>query len=631
MKNPNLHLLKIELFDYFYLGCNYRKRKNLILFKMEDGKTIMNKIVLAQIDPIPGNIQYNANKIKESIIRAKKENSDLIVFPELILIGYPFGDIFMKHKSIIKDQIEALQEITDLTEGITALVGFAEPNNNKNKKPYYNSVAVLQNGKHIETARKILLPNYAEFNDYRYFESAEKTADLFEINGEKFGLIVCEDSFNDMEFFDSPLYNRDPIAEIMQKKPDTIINCSYSPSRTRKEKLKHNLFSFIAKKYKVNYIYVNQAGYADNLSFEGASRIYDRNGILTARGKYFEEDFIITQDYCGEISILPKGLEKSFGEIKRFNLDYDSDLDRTYKSIICAIRGYFNKNGFSKAVLGLSGGLDSSVCAVLLADALGPNNVLGVSMPTKITSDESKNDAKELAINLGIKFIEVPIAQEVELIKQDLTKVFDSINFEKYNKSTTIENVQARLRATTLWSISNEFKGMLPIATSDKSELYIGYATINGDMSGGFAPIADVTKTKLFSLADYLNKSREIKNAIPQTILEKPPGAELKLSEDKTRTVTAEEENMPYEFLDEIIWLVENLNYGFDELLQHEFVYEEKEAVTHSQKKEWLNKFFDKVQKAIFKWHILPPSIIVDSKSINLAEYRHPIISKFYK
>lgn len=590
----------------------------------------MSKIILAQMDPIPGDIQYNSKKIKESIKKAQDLNADLIIFPELILLGYPFGDIFTRHTSLIKEQKKALEEITALTQNITALVGYVEEHFEKDKKPYYNSVAILQNGKHIDSARKILLPNYSEFNDYRYFESAEKTADLFEINGEKFGLIVCEDSFNDKDFFGSPIYKIDPVEEMMKKRPSTLINCSYSPSRTRKEKLKHNLFSSLAKKYKVNYIYVNQAGYADNLSFEGASRIYNREGELTLRGKYFEEEFIVAQDYEGEINPLPKELEKSFGEIKRFNLDYESDLDRTYKSIVCAIKGYFKKTGFSKATLGLSGGLDSSICAVLLADALGPENILGVSMPTKITSQESKNDAKILAKNLGINFIEVPIAQEVSLLKQDLNKVFDEINMDRFDKPTTIENVQARLRATTLWSIANEYKGMLPIATSDKSELYIGYATINGDMSGGFAPIADVTKTKLFALADFLNTHREKKNVIPREVLEKPPGAELKLSSDKTRSITAEEENMPYEFLDEIIWCVENLNYGIDELLGHTFVYEEKNQTTKEQKEEWIKKFFYKVQKAIFKWHILPPSIVVDSKSINLVEYRHPIISKFY-
>lgn len=590
----------------------------------------MNKTVLAQIDPIAGDIRHNASKIKEAIIKAREIKADLIIFPELSLFGYPFGDIFMRHRTIVDEQLCELEKIAELAVGITVLVGFVEPQTEKNKKPFYNSVAILQNGKHIDTVRKTLLPSYCEFNDNRYFEPSDKPADILEINGERFGIIVCEDSFNDKDFFNENIYEVDPVEEIMKKNPDTIINCSSSPSRTRKEQLKHNLFSSIAKKYGVNYIYVNQAGYGDNLCFDGASRIYDKNGKIALRGKFFEEDFIVAEGNRGVINALPRGLDKSLDEIKQFNFDYDNDLDRTYKSLVCGIRGYFKKVGFKKAVLGLSGGLDSTICAVLLADALGPENVFGVSMPTRITSQESKTDAEILAKNIGINFLEAPIVDEVALLKEDLVKVFANVKAEQYDRSTTLENVQARLRATTLWSISNEFKAMLPIATSDKSELYIGYATINGDMSGGFAPIADVTKTKLFALADFLNENRSVKNAIPQSILAKPPGAELKLTKDKTRHVTAEEENMPYEFLDEIIWCVENLNFGYEDLISHEFVYEQKNDLSQDEKEEWIRKYYYKSQRAIYKWHILPPSIIVDSKSINMVEYHHPIVSKFY-
>ncbi|MDD3237147.1 MAG: NAD(+) synthase [Candidatus Gastranaerophilales bacterium] len=589
----------------------------------------MNKIVLAQIDPIAGNISHNFEKIKEAITKAKEEKADLIIFPELSLFGYPFGDLISRHTALIKKQLKKLEDIASLTEGITALVGFIEPTDREHKKPYFNSIAVLQNGKKIQTVRKILLPSYCEFNDNRYFEPAEKTSDILELNGERFGIIICEDGFNDNDFFEHNLYEADPIEELIAKKADTIINCSSSPSRTRKEQLKHNLFSSIAKKYAVNYIYVNQVGYADDLCFDGSSRIYNTKGELTLRGQFFEEDFLISENYKGTINKLPKGLDKSLSEIKEFNLDYESDLDRTYRSIICAIKGYFGKNGFKRAVLGLSGGLDSSVSAVLLAHALGSENVLGISMPTKITSQASKSDAEILAKNLGIKFFETPIAEQVEVMKSSLNKIFDKVNTDKCEKSTTFENIQARLRATILWSISNEYKQMLPIATSDKSELYIGYATINGDMSGGFAPIADVTKTKLFALADFINRNSNSGEIIPKSILAKPPGAELKLKKDGSGTVTAEEENMPYEFLDEIIWCVENRNYGFEDLMAHHFAYEIKNNISLEQKKEWIKKFYWKSHCAIFKWHLLPPSAIVDSKSINNVEYHHPIISKF--
>ena len=588
----------------------------------------MNKIVLAQINPIAGNIEYNSQIIKENIKKAKEEKADLIIFPELALMGYPFGDIFMRHKTIINKQIEELNKITHLTKNITAVIGFAEPTEDSEKKPYYNSAAVLQNGKIINIVRKKLLPNYCEFNDYRYFEPAKETSEIFELNGEKFGIIVCEDSFNDKLFFKNEcLYQTDPIEELMKHKPSTIINCSCSPTRNGKEYIKNALFSSIAKRYKVNYIYVNQAGYADNLAFDGTSRIYNKKGELTLRAKSFEEDFAIAVDFKGKIENLPKGMDKK-QDISVFNLNYKNDLERTYKNLILAIKDYFGKNGFKKAVLGLSGGLDSSVCAVLLADALGKDNVWGISMPSKITSKESKNDAKELASKLGINFLEIPLAEEIDVLKKMLGNTFSQINTEKFEKSTTIENLQARLRATLLWSVSNEHKQMLPIATSDKSELYIGYATINGDMSGGYAPIADVTKTKLFALADFLNKYRKEKNAVPKSILEKPPGAELKINQKTGKTVCAEEENMPYEFLDEIIWFVETLGFGFDDLISHKFYYEIKHNISEEQKIEWIKKFFWKSHCAVYKWHILPPSVITDSHSINLAEYRQPIISK---
>lgn len=590
----------------------------------------MNKIVLAQIDTIAGDIQNNKNRIIDCIGKARREGADLIVFPELVLMGYPFGDIFMRHKSIIESQLEALDEIVKISENITALVGYAEPVKSCDKKPFYNSVAVIQNGKILYNARKTLLPTYSEFNDYRYFEPANETPEIFEINGEKFGVLVCEDSFNHKAFFKNEcIYGVDPVKELMKKKPDTIINCSCSPSRSAKEYVKNALFSSIAKEYKVNYIYVNKAGYADNLSFDGTSRIYDKTGNLVLRAKTFEEDFVITENMHGIINNLPKGMEQKIN-LDDFELNYTNDLDRTYKSIVFSIKQYFQKNGFSKAVLGLSGGLDSSVCAVLLTDALGSENVWGISMPSRITSKESKNDAEVLAKNLGIHFFEIPLAQAIDPMKLILNSAVDNVQTEKYEKSTTIENLQARTRATILWSVSNEYKQMLPVATSDKSEAYIGYATVNGDMSGGFAPIADVTKTKLFALADFLNKVRPQKNAIPKSVLEKPPGAELKINPKTGKPVCAEEDNMPYEFLDEIIWLVENKNAGKQELLKHTFLYEQKHKINSEQKEEWINKFYWKSKCAVYKWHILPASVITDTHSINSVEYHQPIISKTY-
>lgn len=532
----------------------------------------MNKIVLAQINTIAGDIKNNAEKIIDCIQKAKEIKADLVIFPKYCLTGYPFGDILKRHNSIIKTQDKAIEEITNTTDNITVVLNYADLNGD-------NQIETIQNCKVIKD-------------------------DSFKINNETFSFGFTTNT-------------------------QTLIKCASDESRTGVEYTRNKLYSSLAKINKVNVIYINQVGYGDNKVFDGASRIYNTDGEITLLAKSFEEDFAIAENYKGKIEELPIGSDK---EIKtdNFELDYTNDLDRTYKSLVFGIKEYFRKNGFKKAVLGLSGGLDSTISSVLLVDALGKENVFGVSMPSRITSQGSKDDARILAENLGISFFEIPLAESLDSTKNLLNVAFENVTAEKYEKSTTIENLQARTRATLLWSIANEHKQMLSIATSDKSEAYIGYATVNGDMSGGFAPIADVTKTKLFALGDFLNQHREQKNAIPQSILEKPPGAELKINPKTGKTVCAEEDNMPYPFLDEIIWQVENFGYGFDELMEHNFYYERKNPISKEQKEEWIRKFFWKQHCAVFKWHILPPSIITDINSINSVEYHQPIISKVF-
>jgi len=405
------------------------------------------------------------------------------------------------------------------------------------------------------------------------------------------------------------------------------------------------MLSFISSKYKIPFLYVNQIGAIDNISFDGTSRVYNSDGKLIARAKSFEEQFMIVNPYknIGKIYPLTKGLEKSLKEQKVFTLEYESDLERTYKTIIQGIRDYFNKCGFKRAVLGLSGGLDSTICAVLMTDAIGKENVFGVSMPSHITSKESKSDAEKLAHNLGINFTEASIRPMIDTTTECFNNLFCNIekSWGKYydgnggftNKpnniypSFTPDNIQARSRAMFLWGISNEFASCIPIATSDKSELYMGYATINGDMSGGFAPIADVPKTKLFAFARWLNANRERKNAIPETIILKKPGAELALDPKTGKPLIAEDALMPYEFLDEIIWRIENKNESYNELLDAEFVYEKHNKISKGQKIEWLDKFYHRMSTALYKWSILPPSVIVEARSINKYDYHQPITS----
>lgn len=605
-------------------------------------------IGLAQINPIAGNLEYNSKKIAKYIKYSTKLGLDAVVFPELSIMGYPIDDTIDRHPMIVEENIKWLKGLAKISTDTVAIVGFVEPREKTAEgKRFYNSAAVLKNGKIEGIIRKSLLPNYTEFNDYRYMEpsplsgiqpsstlgtfgkeSVKSVGKLY--NG--YGISICEDCWNDKEFFEKNLYARNPIEELYSEKPDIFINCSASPTRAKKEQLKHNMLSFISSKYKTPFVYVNQVGAIDNISFDGTSRVYNSEGKLIARAKSFEEQFLIVnpKKNIGKIYPLTKGLEKSLTEQKVFTLEYESDLERTYKTILQGIRDYFSKCGLKRAVLGLSGGLDSTVSAVLLADALGKENVFGVSMPSHITSNESKSDAKQLAENLGINFAEASIREMIDTTTDCLNNLFKNVENKwdcRYKSSFTPDNIQARSRAMFLWGISNEFSSCIPIATSDKSELYMGYATINGDMSGGFAPIADVPKTKLFAFARWLNENREEKNAIPEAIIKKKPGAELAIDPKTGKPLIAEDALMPYEFLDEIIWRIENKNECYRELLEAEFVYEKNNTVSKQQKVEWLDKFYRRMSNALYKWSILPPSVIVEARSINKSDYRQPITS----
>lgn len=606
-------------------------------------------IGMAQINPIVGDLEYNAKKIARYIKYATSVKLDMLVFPELALMGYPIEDTIARHPIIVEENVKWLNSLAKITGDTTVLVGFVEPRaKNSEGKLYYNSVAILKRGKIEGVVRKSLLPTYSEFNDYRYVEpspvvgvqpadtighfDAYSVEDYPKLYEGKYAISICEDCWNNKEFFDKNLYYKDPIEELQSEIPLIHINCSASPTRVKKEQLKHNMLSFISSHYKTPFVYVNQVGAVDNISFDGSSRVFDRNGKLLARAKSFEEQLLIVNPIksIGKIYPLTKGLEKSLTEQKVFTLEYESDLERTYKTILQGIRDYFKKCGLKRAVLGLSGGLDSTVCAVLLADSLGKENVFGISMPSHITSDESKSDARQLAENLGINFAEATIRPMIDTTTECLNNLFKTVENSwegRYKTSFTPDNIQARSRAMFLWGISNEFSSCIPIATSDKSELYMGYATINGDMSGGFAPIADVPKTKLFAFARWLNENREEKNAIPEAIILKRPGAELAIDPKTGKPLIAEDALMPYEFLDEIIWRIENKNESYNDFLNIEFVYEKHNSISREQKTEWLNKFYRRMSTALYKWSILPPSVIVEARSINKSDYRQPITS----
>lgn len=644
-----------EMLDLYLQGKTAPNQDKKAIFK--ELKKLLGprgggNVVLAQINPIPANIEKNALKVMEYINAAEAIGADAIIFSELTLMSYPIHDTIDRHPVIVKENVKWLKEIAKRTGKTQALVGFVEPrSNDRIGRAYYNSVAVLGEGKIQGIIRKSLLPTYSEFNDYRYLEPSpvvgnqpaetlgcfgrekiKKTDKSNKINGHTYGIAICEDGWNDKDFFTVPLYELDPVKELAKEKPEILVNCSSSPTRSKKEQLKHNMLSFVAQKYKTPIAYTNQVGAMDDCSFDGSSRAYNSKGKLIARAKSFEEQFFICNPLKseGKIYRLTKGLEKTLKSQKVFSLDYEPDLERTYKTIVQGIRDYFHKNGLQKAVLGLSGGLDSTVCAVLLTDALGAENVFGISMPSKITSRASKDDAEILAKNLGINFAEASIKEMVDNVTEQLEPLFEKVAKKwdnGYKESYVMDNVQARSRATLLWGISNKFSHTIPIATSDKSELYMGYATINGDMSGGFAPIADVPKTKLFALARWMNLNRKHKNAIPEDIIQKPPGAELAIDPKTGKPLKAEDALMPYEFMDEVIWRIENKHESYLDMIEAPFLYESKNYVSKRQKTAWLDKFYKRMSTALYKWSILPPSVIVEGRSINKADYKQPITS----
>ena len=550
-------------------------------------------IGIAQINTISGDIEYNAKKIAKYIKFAEKIGLECIVFPENALTGCSLNDVIKRHKIIEKDCTKWLNCLAKLTKNTVAILGHITSKNNN----YINSAVILQNGK---------IKAYGENSQIVYGKYA----------------ISSENNItNNIKFLKED-----------KNKPDLFINCTSLTYQEYRKCMQENYFSYLSKETQIPLIFINQVGANDNILFEGISSVYNSNGELISRANAFEEQLIIVNPYksIGKIYPLPNGYSDELKVNQKFSLDYENDLERTYKALVLGIKDYFSKCGLKRAVLGLSGGLDSTICAVLLTEALGKENVFGVSMPSKITSKESKSDAEQLANNLGIHFMEVPIRNIVETISTDFNNMFnvmEKVWEGRYTQSFTQDNIQARSRATILWGISNEFSSCIPIATSDKSEAYMGYATINGDMSGGYAPIADITKTKLFALARWINKNIGNKNLIPESIINKRPGAELAINPKTGKPLIAEDALMPYEFLDEVIWRIECKNETYNEMLSSEFLYEKHNVISKDQKIEWLNKFYRRMSTAFYKWSIMPPTVMVEAHSINKIHYKQLITS----
>lgn len=542
------------------------------------------KIALAQLNPTVGDIKNNCEKIIKYIKEAKKANMDLIVFPELSIIGYPPKDL-LYNPDFLESSYSALYEIIlPETNDIGVIVGTATKDKEKDYM-LHNSALLLYNGKIIGQADKTLLPNYDVFDEQRYFEPA-KERQCFDFKGMRLAVNICEDIWNDKDFWERPRYDIDVLEEQYKLNPDIFINISASPYNLGKQELRTRMVKQISKKYKLPLIYVNQVGGNDELIFDGNSFAINSNGDRVINLRSFSEDMaFVDTETLDEL--------KPLQEIKE-------DISWVHDALILGLKDYFRKTGFKKAVVGLSGGIDSAVTCALAVKALGRENVLGVSMPSRYSSEGSKDDARDLAQNLGIQYRVIPI--------EDVFKSYISI----FNKDGDVlgdlaeENLQARIRGNYLMFISNR-EGYMVLTTGNKSEIAVGYCTLYGDMSGGLAVISDVPKTMVYELAKYINRDKII---IPLSTIEKAPSAELRPNQKDTDSLP------PYEILDDIL---------------KSYIEDDKsisEIVSEGYDEDIVRDVIRKVNNAEYKRKQAAPGLKVTTKAFGVGR-RMPIAQKF--
>jgi NAD+ synthetase len=542
------------------------------------------KIAAAQINPTVGDIAGNLDKILTYIGRAKELGAQLVVFPELCLTGYPPRDL-LERPSFIDANINALNELTPKVKDISAFVGYVERNPVSEGKSLYNAGALLENGELAHVTYKSLLPTYDVFDEARYFEPGNPTTT--KIGGQKVALTICEDIWTDELCGPRKLYHKDPLAEMAKKKFQLILNMSASPWSVGKDAVRNELLKAKAREYNVPVILVNQVGGNDELVFDGNSLAIDPQGNVLAQAKPFEEDLILID------------LDYGAGDQRGQKL---SDAEAVHKALVLGTRDYAHKCGFKRAVVGLSGGVDSALTAAVAAEALGADHVLGVSMPSMYTTDHAKADAAALARNLGIEFKEIPIQGLFDGYMDQFGKLFVGKPAD-----TTEQNIQARIRGNLLMAISNKL-GHLLLTTGNKSEIATGYTTLYGDMAGGLAVLADVPKTLVYRVAkEGANRDREV---IPASTLSKPPSAELRHNQRDT-------DDLPdYESLDPILKL-----YVEDGKSPEDIV-----AAGHAQ--DVVDKVVRLVEKAEYKRRQAPVGLRVTTKAFGTGR-RWPIARKF--
>ncbi len=543
------------------------------------------KIAAAQINPTIGDIPGNAEKILQYIGRAKELGAQLAVFPEMCITGYPPRDL-LERPYFIDQNIAALNDLAAKVKDISVLVGFVEKNLAPEGKPLYNAAALLENGEIAYVCFKSLLPSYDVFDEARYFEPAAGNTPI-KIGAQKAAVTICEDIWTDEICGPRKIYaNKDPLAEMLKKKFQLVINMSSSPWSIGRDALRTELMKNQARKYNVPVICVNQVGGNDELIFDGNSVAVDPQGNVIAHGKPFEEDIIMVD------------LDYNAGDQHGQAL---SESEAVYRALVLGTRDYTHKCGFKKAVVGLSGGVDSALVATIAAEALGPDHVLGVFMPTMYSSEASMNDSAALARNLGIEYKAIPIQPVFDSFMQEFDRLFVGKPAD-----TTEQNIQARIRGNVLMALSNKL-GYLLLSTGNKSEISTGYCTLYGDMAGGLAVISDIPKTLVYRVArEVVNRDRE---QIPQNTLTRPPTAELKHNQKDS-------DDLPeYDVLDPIL---------------KAYVEEGKspeEIVAAGSPKEAVDKAVALIERNEYKRRQAPVGLRVTSKAFGIGR-RYPIARK---
>lgn len=551
------------------------------------------KIALAQLNYIVNHFEYNTGKMVNAIEQAKMSGADLIVFSELAVCGYPPLDL-LEREDFISRCKTAIDELSAHCIGITAIVGAPSLNPNQKGKMLFNSAFVLREGAISSIHNKTLLPTYDVFDEYRYFEPNNEFS-IITINGKKIAVTICEDLWDDQpvssSFAKSRLYRTSPMEKLSVFKPELIINIAASPFSYNNEERRQKVFTDNVHRYGLPVIYVNQVGANAELIFDGGSMVVDRKGQILEALKSFEEDFRI---------IDTESLE-SIGTSEITNISEDARVSKIYGAVVLGIRDYFHKMGFTKATLGLSGGIDSAVTLVMAADALSSENLRVLLMPSRYSSQHSIDDAVALAERLGVKYDLINIQEIFDGFNKGLSNLFSGMK-----EDITEENLQARIRGNLLMALSNKF-GHLLLNTSNKSEAAVGYGTLYGDMNGALSVLGDIYKTDVYGLARYINREREV---IPINTIVKPPSAEL-------RPDQKDSDSLPeYDLLDRILF---------------SYIEEQKSPETI------ISEGFDRaiVLKAIrlvnineYKRFQAPPILRVSSKAFGLGR-RMPLVARW--